>query len=122
MSVSENIIWFVFGGLIMGLCYIFLGLLYCLTIIGLPFGFQLMKIGLFAMFPFGQAPQFPSQLMGCLSLTFNIIWIIFGGVELALGHLALGVLFCLTVIGIPFGMQHFKLARLALMPFSQSVR
>ena len=121
MSILGNIIWFLFGGLLMGLGYIFVGLLYCLTIIGLPFGFQLMKIGVFAMFPFGQAPQFPQQSMGCVSLVFNIIWILFGGIELALGHLALGVLFCLTVIGIPFGMQHFKLAKLALMPLSQQV-
>ena len=122
MSILGNIIWFIFGGCMMGLGYIGVGLLYCLTIIGIPFGFQLMKLGLFAMFPFGQAPEFPPRPMGCFSLLFNIIWILFGGIELALGHLLWGILFCLTVIGIPFGIQHFKLAKLALMPFSQDVR
>ena len=121
MSLLGNIIWFIFGGFAMGLYYIFMGLLFCLTIIGLPFGFQLLKIGQFAMFPFGQAPEFPQQSMGCVSLVFNIIWIVCGGIELALGHLCLGALFCITVIGIPFGMQHFKLAKLALMPFSQQI-
>ena len=74
------------------------------------------------MTPFGQAPQFPPVPMGCLSLFFNIIWIIFGGIELAIAHLILGAIFCITVIGIPFGMQHFKLAKLAIMPFSQDLR
>ena len=122
MSILGNIIWFIFGGFLLGLGYMFFGLLFCLTVVGIPFGYQLIKIGLLAMLPFGQAPQFPPVSMGCLSLLFNIIWIIFGGIELAILHLIIGAIFCITVIGIPFGMQHFKLAKLALMPFSQDLK
>lgn len=121
MSILGNLIWFLLGGCLLGLGYMLIGIIFCITIVGLPFGYQLIKIGILAMFPFGQAPQFPPMPMGCISLVFNIIWILFGGIELALAHLILGVFFCITVIGIPFGMQHFKLAKLALMPFSQDI-
>ena len=122
MSLLGNIIWFVFGGLILGLAYIFFGLLYCITIVGIPFGYQLMKIGLYAMHPFGKSPTFDPVPMGCLSLVFNILWIIFGGIELAIAHLIVGAVFCVTIIGIPFGMQHFKLAKLAILPFGQTMK
>lgn len=122
MSLLGNIIWFVFGGFILGAAYLFLGLLYCLTIIGIPFGYQLMKIGIYAMCPFGQTSLFDPSPMTFLSLLFNIIWIVFGGIELAIAHLILGAIFCITIIGIPFGMQHFKLAKLAILPFGQAVR
>lgn len=121
MSLLGNIIWFVFGGLILGLAYIVFGLLYCLTIVGIPFGYQLMKIGLYAMHPFGKTPIFDPIPMGCLSLVLNIIWIVFGGIELAIAHLVVGVFFCITIIGIPFGLQHFKLAKLAILPFGQAL-
>ena len=122
MSILGNIIWLIFGGFFLGMGYILIGLLYCITIVGLPFGYQLIKIGFLAMLPFGQEPQFPPMQMGCISLFFNIIWIFFGGIELAIAHLVLGAIFCITIVGIPFGMQHFKLAKLALMPFSQDLR
>lgn len=121
MSLLGNIIWFVFGGFILGLAYIVFGLLYCLTIVGIPFGYQLMKIGLYAMHPFGKTPIFDPIPMGCLSLVLNIIWIVFGGIELAIAHLVVGVFFCITIIGIPFGLQHFKLAKLAILPFGQAL-
>ena len=121
MSLLGNIIWFVFGGLLLGLAYIFFGLLYCITIVGIPFGYQLMKIGFYAMHPFGKSPTFDPVPMGCLSLVFNILWIIFGGIELAIVHLIVGAVFCVTIIGIPFGMQHFKLAKLAILPFGQTL-
>ena len=119
MSVVGNILWFLLGGFLLGAAYIVIGLCFCCTIVGIPFGYQLLKIGLLAMFPFGQQPQFSEMPMGCISLVFNVIWILLGGIELAIVHLAMGLLFCVTIIGIPFGMQHFKLAKLALMPFSQ---
>ena len=121
MSLLGNIIWFVFGGLILGLVYIFFGLLYCITIVGIPFGYQLMKIGLYAMHPFGKSPTFDPVPMGCLSLAFNILWIIFGGIELAIAHLIVGAVFCITIIGIPFGLQCFKMAKLSLLPFGATV-
>lgn len=121
MSAIGNIIWFLLGGFLLGLAYIFFGLVFCVTIIGIPFGVQLFKLGIFAMFPFGSEPVFSGSNPGCISIFFNIIWILFGGIELALAHLIVGLVFCVTIIGIPFGLQHFKLARLALTPFGQSV-
>lgn len=120
MSLLGNLIWLILGGFIMGLTYMLLGLIYCITIIGIPFGLQLIKIGTFTMMPFGREPEIVPGNMGCINLGFNILWILFGGVEMALGHLCMGILFCITIIGIPFGMQHFKLAKLALFPFGQS--
>jgi uncharacterized membrane protein YccF (DUF307 family) len=121
MSLIGNLIWFIFGGLILGLGYILGGLVLCLTIVGIPFGIKVMKLGLFAMWPFGGEVVQREKPMGCLSLLLNVIWIIFGGIEIALSHLALGVVFCCTIIGIPFGLQHFKLMLMALMPFGHEV-
>ncbi len=121
MSLIGNLIWFIFGGLLLGLGYFFGGLVLCLTIVGIPFGIKVMKLGLFAMWPFGGEVVQKERPMGCLSLLLNIIWIIFGGIEVALSHLALGVVFCCTIIGIPFGMQHFKLMLMALVPFGHEV-
>lgn len=121
MSLIGNLIWFIFGGLILGLGYFFGGLVLCLTIVGIPFGIKVMKLGLFAMWPFGGEVVQREKPMGCLTLLLNVIWIVFGGIEVALSHLALGVVFCCTIIGIPFGMQHFKLMLMALMPFGHEV-
>lgn len=122
MSIIGNLLWFVLGGFLLGLGYIFIGLLFCMTIIGIPFGYQLMKIGLYAMCPFGREIEFGAGEPGCLSLFFNIVWILCGWLELAICHLVIGALLCITVIGIPFGLQHFKIARLAFLPFGQNIR
>lgn len=119
MSILGNIIWFILGGFIMGALYILGGLFFCITIIGIPFGLQLMKIGLLSMMPFGSKVVLGEGEMGCLSLVLNVIWILCGGIELAIMHLIIGAIFCITIIGIPFGMQHFKLAKLAVLPFGQ---
>ena len=119
MSILGNIIWFILGGFIMGALYILGGLLFCITIIGIPFGLQLMKIGLLSMMPFGSKVVLGEGEMGCLSLVLNVIWILCGGIELAIMHLIIGAIFYITIIGIPFGMQHFKLAKLAVLPFGQ---
>ena len=121
MSILGNLIWFIFGGFILGLVYMFGGLVLCLTIVGIPFGLQIMKLGAFAMWPFGGEVVQLERPMGCLSLFLNVLWIVFGGIEVALSHLALGVAFCVTIIGIPFGLQHFKLMMLALLPFGHEV-
>lgn len=122
MSILGNVLWFVLGGFFLGLGYIFMGLLFCLTIIGIPFGYQLIKIGFYAMCPFGREIEFGSGEPGCLSTTFNIIWILFGWIELAICHLVVGGILCFTIISIPFGLQHFKIARLAFLPFGQGAR
>lgn len=121
MNFIGNIIWVLFGGFFLSLGYLLGGLVLCLTIVGIPFGLKVMRLGLFAMWPFGGEVVQGNKPMGCLSLLLNVLWIIFGGIEVALGHLLMGVVFCITIIGIPFGLQHFKLMTLALMPFGHEV-
>lgn len=121
MSVIGNILWVVLGGFFISLYYAFMGLLFCLTIIGIPFGMQLFKIAGLALWPFGHDVTPGANDTGCLSILMNIIWILFGGIEIALAHVGLGIAFCITIIGIPFGVQHFKMALLALMPFGKEI-
>ncbi|MBQ3148967.1 MAG: YccF domain-containing protein [Alistipes sp.] len=121
MNLIGNIIWVIFGGILLSLGYLFGGLVLCLTIVGIPFGVQIMKLGMFALWPFGGEVVQNKTPMGCLSILLNVLWIIFGGIEVAISHLTMGVIFCITIIGIPFGMQHFKLMVLALMPFGHTV-
>lgn len=121
MSLLGNLIWFIFGGFFLGLGYFLGGLVLCLTIVGIPFGLKVMKLGLFAMWPFGGSVVATQSASGCLALLLNVLWIICGGIELAIAHLTLGIFFCITIIGIPFGKQHFKLMILALVPFGHDV-
>ena len=121
MNFLGNIIWVLFGGLFFSLGYFLGGLILCLTIVGIPFGLTVMKLGAFALWPFGGRVEPKQNPMGCLTLFLNILWIIFGGIEVALAHLAMGVILCITIIGIPFGLQHFKLMILALLPFGHEV-
>ena len=117
MKFIGNIIWVLFGGLLISLGYLFGGLILCLTIVGIPFGVQIMRLGLFALWPFGGEVRPKPTATGCLQIIMNVLWIIFGGIEVALSHLTLGVVFCCTIIGIPFGLQHFKLMLYAVLPF-----
>ena len=114
MSFIGNLIWFLLGGFLLGLGWIIAGILWCITIIGIPLGIQCFKIAGVAMFPFGRTV---ANNGGAMSLLLNILWICISGVELAVAHLIIGLLFCITIVGIPFGKQHFKLAQVALMPF-----
>ena len=109
------------GGLFVSLYYVILGLAFCITIIGIPFGVQLFKIAGFALCPFGRQVVPGTNDGGCLSILMNIIWIIFGGIEIALAHVVLGITFCITIVGIPFGVQNFKMALLALTPFGKEI-
>ena len=122
MNLIGNILWVVFGGILLSLGYLFGGLVLCLTIVGIPFGVQIMKLGLFALWPFGGEVVQNKTPMGCLQILLNVLWIIFGGIEVAIGHFTMGVIFCITIVGIPFGLQHFKLMMLALMPFGHTIR
>ena len=121
MKFIGNILWLLLGGIIISFYYAVMGLLFCITIIGIPFGLQLFKIAGLALWPFGHEVQAGPQDSGCLSVFMNILWIILGGIEIALTHLGLGVAFCVTIIGIPFGLQHFKMALLALVPFGKII-
>ena len=118
MSMLGNILWFVFGGALAGLGWFFVGLLWCSTIIGVPVGLQCFKLGRLSFFPFGRE-VLPGG--GAGSLFLNILWLLFGGLELAAAHGVFGLMLCVTIIGIPFGMQHFKLALLALLPFGARI-
>lgn len=121
MKTIGNIIWVVFGGFMIALEYFIAGFLMMITIIGIPFGIQSFKLGILALWPFGSKVVDDDYSLGCLNLIMNIIWIIIGGFWIAITHLFWGILFCITIIGIPFGKQHFKLIPLALFPFGKKV-
>lgn len=121
MKFLLNIIWFVFGGIFIVMEYFFASLLLMVTIIGIPFGLQTLKMSKIALAPFSFEVVDGQDSDGCVSLFMNIIWILIGGIWISLSHLFLGLLFCITIIGIPFGMQHFKLAKIALVPFGKMV-
>jgi uncharacterized membrane protein YccF (DUF307 family) len=121
MKFLGNIIWLIFGGLLTAAEYFIASLILMITIIGIPFGIQTMKLGLLALWPFGSTVTDDGSSSGCLSIVMNIIWILFGGLYIALTHLVFGLLLCITIVGIPFGTQHFKMAGLALTPFGRSI-
>jgi uncharacterized membrane protein YccF (DUF307 family) len=122
MSVLLNILWFVFGGFLVSLAYLLGGILLCITIIGIPFGIQCFKLSVLGLAPFGHEIRETEPPGGPVSIIMNIIWIILPGLELALIHLFLAVLFGITIIGLPFATQHLKLTRLAILPFGYKVR
>ena len=121
MKFLGNILWLLLGGLVVSLYYAAVGLLYCISIIGIPFGLQLFKMAGLALWPFGHDVQPDVNDGGCLAILMNVIWILCGGIEIALLHVGFGVFCCLTIVGIPFGIQHFKMALLALVPFGKKI-
>lgn len=128
MSVIGNLIWFVFGGIWTGLGWWLAGVLMFVTIVGIPWGRSCFVIGSFSFFPFGKEAISRKELTGkddlgtgALGLAGNIVWFVFAGVWLAIGHIVSAVLNFVTIIGIPFGIQHIKLAGLALAPVGKTV-
>lgn len=121
MKFLGNIIWLIFGGLLTSIEYFAASLGLMITIIGIPFGIQTLKLGILALWPFGSRVTDEGNSGGCLSVVMNVIWIFIGGFWICLTHLAFGLLLCITIIGIPFGRQHFKMAGLALAPFGKSI-
>ena len=117
MKTLGNILWFLLTGLETGLAWFFLGILWCITIIGIPFGKQCFKLAKLSFWPIGAKVDTD---FGAHPIA-NVIWLIFGGIGLAIGYLFAGVLWCITIIGIPFGKQCFKLAKLAATPFGAKV-
>lgn len=118
MSFLGNLVWFLFGGLWLGLGWLLAGLLWCVTIVGIPIGLQCFKLAGLAFFPFGKEVVYGG---GLGSFLLNLLWLAVSGLPLALQAIAIGCVFCVTIVGIPFGLQCFKLAKLALMPFATSV-
>lgn len=121
MGCLLNILWLLFGGLVVAVEYALSSLILMLTIVGIPFGLQTMKLAVLALWPFGKKVVYSKGSDGCLSLGMNILWILVGGFSICLTHLALGLFLCITIVGIPFGMQHFKMASLALTPFGKDI-
>lgn len=122
MSLLGNIIWLIFGGFFTGLGYILGGLGICLTIIGIPFGVQAIKLGIASLTPFGKEIVEVEDADSPLRLIFNVIWIVLFGWEIAIAHLVFGLILAITIIGLPFAKQHFKLLVIALLPFGRDLR
>ncbi len=121
MNIFLNIIWVVFGGWMIAVEYVISSMLLMITIIGIPFGLQTMKLAVLSLWPFGTDISDDTWPSGCLAGIMNVIWWFVGGFGIALTHLLWGLIFCITIIGIPFGVQHFKLMKLALLPFGMTV-
>lgn len=123
MNLFLNIIWIIFGGFFVFLGYVSGGIALCLTIVGIPWGIQCFKLAIFSLFPFGTESVAINNTVGSdsLNLIMNIIWLVFGGIFVMFSHLIWGILLCLTIIGIPFGLQHFKMMRLAFTPFGRTL-
>jgi uncharacterized membrane protein YccF (DUF307 family) len=121
MKILGNLLWLIFGGFMIAMEYFVSSLVLMITIIGIPFGIQTFKLGVLALWPFGSHIVVRSGSSGCISVLMNVIWIIIGGFWICLSHIFWGVLLCITIVGIPFGKQHFKLAHIALVPFGKSV-
>ena len=118
MSCLGNLLWFVFAGFWRGLGWLLAGVLWCISIVGIPIGMQCFKFARLSFCPFGTEVVYGG---GAGSLLLNLIWILVSGIPLAVGTAVNGLLLCITIVGIPFGLQCFKLAKLALMPFGTNV-
>ena len=121
MKLLGNVIWFVFGGLLIAVEYLIASVLLMITIVGIPFGIQTLKLAGLALWPFGSTTRSNERSSGCLSVLMNLLWLFVGGIWISLSHVVIGLIFFITIIGIPFGRQHFKLAALALTPFGREI-
>lgn len=118
MRLIGNLLWFLLGGVVLAVLWLLAGLLCCVTIVGIPLAIPCFKFAKLVLWPFGRSIVFGPSVF---SLALNILWILLCGWELALVSLVIGLVYCLTIIGIPFGLQSFKFARLALLPFGAQI-
>lgn len=118
MKTLGNIIWFILGGFISWLSWLVIGALWSITIVGIPIGRQCFKFAKMSAAPFGKEIVFSDSGS---SLFINIIWLVLGGFVMVIEEVSMGIIFCLTIVGIPFGLQHFKHAKLALLPFGSKI-
>jgi uncharacterized membrane protein YccF (DUF307 family) len=119
MSLLGNIIWLIFGGFLAGLGYILGGLLLCLTIIGIPFGLQAIKLGTATMTPFGRTIVEDENANSVVNIILNVVWMFVVGWGIAITHLTHALILAITIIGLPFAKQHIKLVVIALFPFGR---
>lgn len=122
MKTLGNIVWLVFGGILIALMYYIAGFVLCITIIGIPFGLQLFKLGTYTFWPFGYELGDKPNEPGCFSIVFNVLWIMLGWWEIAIAHALFGALLCITIVGFPLGLAHFKIALASLLPFGKEIR
>ncbi len=122
MSLLGNIIWLVFGGFFAAAGYIIGGLGICLTIIGIPFGIQSIKVGFASLTPFGKELVATPEANDTLHVIFNIIWLVLFGWEIAMIHLSSAAILAISIVGFPFAVQHIKLIPLALLPFGRDLQ
>ena len=121
MNFFGNLIWLIFGGLMAALGYFLGGIVLCTTVIGIPWGLQCFKLAGLVLWPFGKKVISDSDNVGCLNILFNLVWILCGGLYTAIVHIVMGAILCITVIGIPWGKQHFKLIEISLIPFGKRI-
>lgn len=121
MKFIGNLVWLIFGGIIIAVEYFIGSLILMITIIGIPFGLQTLKMASLAVWPFGRRSIIKERASGCLYIFMNVLWLLCGGLWIAATHAFFGVLLCITIIGIPFGLQHFKLTEIALNPFGRDI-
>jgi Predicted membrane protein len=121
MKILGNLVWLIFGGIIIAIEYFIGSIILMITIVGIPFGIQTLKISALAIWPFGHDTRIHSRASGCLYILMNLLWLLCGGIWIALTHAFFGLLLCITIVGIPFGLQHFKLTAIALNPFGRDI-
>ena len=121
MNFLGNLIWLIFGGLVIAIEYFIGSIMLMITIVGIPFGLQTLKMASVALWPFGRDTVVQPRASGCLNILMNIIWLLCGGIWIAITHAIFGLILCITIIGIPFGLQHFKLTAVALSPFGRDI-
>lgn len=118
MKLLGNIVWFFLGGFISFISWIVIGILWSITIVGIPIGAQCFKFAKMSAAPFGKEIRFSENRT---SFLINIVWLLLGGIVMVGEEIVMGIIFCLTIVGIPFGLQHFKHAKLALFPFGAKI-
>ena len=118
MNILGNILWVIICGLILATLWFVFGVLWCITIIGIPVGVQCFKFASLTIWPFGRDIEFGGSVV---SMIVNVLWIVFGGLAICITALVIGAVLCITIIGIPFGLQCFKIAKLALLPFGAKI-
>ena len=118
MRILGNILWIIFGGFFSALGWWIAGCLWCITVVGIPVGVQCFKLSAISLNPFGKEIRYEG---GAMSFLLNVFWFIFSGIELALENFLIGLILCITIVGIPFGKQFFKIAKLSLRPFGAVV-
>ena len=121
MRFLGNLIWLIFGGIIIAIEYFIGSVILMITIVGIPFGIQTLKMASLAIWPFGRDTRVDVRASGCLYILMNILWLLTGGLWIALTHAIFGLILCITIIGIPFGLQHFKLTSIALSQFGRDI-